>query len=62
MNRNFSYIKELIAHFDNLFKVRSYLEDHKNNYELTIKSMKKYVLNYGGADINKLEFLLVQEK
>lgn len=54
VNRKFQYVSELLAHFDNLFKIRGYLEDFPNSYEFIIKAIKRYVLNYGKADINKL--------
>ena len=62
VNGKFGHVDELLAHFDNLFQIRSYIDDYQNNHSHILKAIKRYVLNHGKADVNKLETLLLQEK
>ena len=58
INPDFPYVKELVAHFENLYRIREDLDDIRNNYENIIRSVKKYVFNQNGADICRLDSLL----
>lgn len=58
INHEFAYVKQLVSHFENLYRIREDLDDYKNNYENIVRSVKKYVFNFNGSDVSKLDDLL----
>lgn len=62
INEDFKYVKEMLSHFENLYKIREELNDYKNNYENIIRSVKKYIFNYNRSDVSKLDSLLKIER